>query len=78
MAQQPANQPPAGRAPAGAIIGGGAGAAIGLEGQLKATILTFQDANLAAEDHYYWWSGRCYVRYQSSGNYELVPADACR
>jgi hypothetical protein len=73
MAQQPANQPPAGRAPAGA-----AGAAIGLERQLKATILTFQDGKLAAEHHYYWWRDGCYVRYQSSGNHEAVPPDACR
>jgi len=73
MAQQPANQPPAGLAPAGA-----AGVAIGPERQLKATIVTFQDGKVAAEHRYYWWRDSCYVRYQSSINHELVPPDACR
>jgi len=70
-AQQP------GPATAGALIRGAAGAAIGAEGQLKATILVFQDGKLAAAYHYYWWRGGCYVRYQSDNNYEPVQPDAC-
>ena len=70
-AQQP------GPAIAGALIRGAAGAAIGEEGQLKATILVFQDGKPAAEYHYYWWRGGCYVRYQSDNNYQSVQPDAC-
>ena len=63
IAQQPAAQPPAGNVPAGALIGGAAGATIAAEGERKAIILTFQNDNLVAEYHYYWWRGGCYYRY---------------
>jgi hypothetical protein len=65
MAQQPADQQPAVRAPAGAIIDGATAAAIAAEGELKATIRTFQGDNPSAVYRYYWWHDNCYVRYQS-------------
>ena len=73
MAQQPANQPPAGNAP---LIRGAAGAAIGAEGERKPTILTFQDDKLAAEYLYFLWRGGCYVRFPS-GDYQSVPLTSC-
>ena len=76
LAQQPANRPPVGRAPAGALIAGTTGAASEAEGQLKATILRFRDGNLVAEYHYYWLRGSCFIR-DETGHYEPVPPDAC-
>jgi hypothetical protein len=73
LAQQPANQPPAGGVPAGS---GAAGAAIDAEGERKAIVFFFLDNNLFAEPRYYWWRGGCYVRYQP-GNYQSVALDAC-
>jgi hypothetical protein len=75
-AQQPADQQPAVRSPAGAIIDEATAAAIAAEGELKATIRTFQGDNPSAVFRYYWWHDSCYVRYQS-GNYQLVSSDYC-
>jgi hypothetical protein len=47
MAQGPANQQSTGRAPAAATIDGATAAAIAAEGELKATIRTFQSDNPA-------------------------------
>lgn len=76
MAQQPADQKSTVRPPAGAIDGATA-AAIAAEGELKATIRTFQSDNPSAVYRYYWWHDNCYVRYQS-GDYQLVTADYCQ
>jgi hypothetical protein len=77
MAQQPADQQSTVRAPEGGLIGGAAGAAIATEGELKATIRTFQGDNPSAVYRYYWWRDSCYVRFQSD-NYKLVTSDYCR
>jgi hypothetical protein len=63
-------------APAGALIGGAAGATIAAEGELKATVRTYQSGNPSAVYRYYWWRDSCYVRYQSD-NYELVSPEYC-
>ena len=75
MAQRPADQQFAVAAPKGAVDGATA-AAIAAEGELKATIRTFQGDNRSAVYRYYWWRDNCYVRYQS-GDYEAVPSDYC-
>jgi hypothetical protein len=62
-------------APKGAVDGATA-AAIAAEGELKATIRTFQGDNRSAVYRYYWWRDNYYVRYQS-GDYEAVPSDYC-
>ena len=77
MAQQPADQKSGIRAPAGATIDGATAAAIAAEGELKATIRTFQSDNPSAVYRYYWWHDSCYVRYQS-GDYQLVTSDYCQ
>ena len=77
MAQQPGNQQSGSRAPAGATIDGATAAAIAAEGELKATIRTFQSDNPSAVYRYYWWHDSCYVRFQS-GNYQLVASDYCQ
>jgi hypothetical protein len=77
MAQGPANQQSTGRAPAAATIDGATAAAIAAEGELKATIRTFQSDNPSAVYRYYWWHDNCYVRYQS-GDYQLVASDYCQ
>src|SRR5262249_52598125 len=51
--------------------------AIAAEGELKATIRTFQRDNPSAVYRYYWWHDSCYVRFQS-GNYQLVASDYCQ
>src|ERR1700751_2833614 len=48
MAQGPTNQQSTGRAPAAATIDGATAAAIAAEGELKATIRTFQSDNPSA------------------------------
>jgi hypothetical protein len=75
MAQQPADQQSGARAPAGAIDAATA-AAIAAEGELRATIRTFQSENQSAVYRYYSWHDNCYVRYQS-GSYQLVASDYC-
>jgi hypothetical protein len=77
MAQGPAGQQSTGRAPAAATIDGATAAAIAAEGELKATIRTFQSDNPSAVYRYYWWHDNCYVRYQS-GDYQLVASDYCQ
>ena len=77
MAQGPAGQQSTGRAPAAATIDGATAAAIAAEGELKATIRTFQSDNPSAVYRYYWWHDNCYVRYQSS-DYQLVASDYCQ
>jgi len=77
MAQQPGNQQSGARAPAGATIDGATAAAIAAEGELKATIRTFQSDNPSAVYRYYWWHDSCYVRFQS-GDYQLVASDYCQ
>lgn len=78
--QQPANKPSGANAgvnaPAGATIDGATAAAIAAEGELKATIRTFQSDNPSAVYRYYWWHDGCYVRYQS-GDYHSVTSDYC-
>jgi hypothetical protein len=76
MAQQPTDQQSAAHAPAGATVDEATAAAISAEGELKATIRTFQGDNPSAVYRYYWWHDGCYVRYQS-GNYQSVPSDYC-
>jgi hypothetical protein len=76
-AQGPTNQQSTGRAPAAATIDGATAAAIAAEGELKATIRTFQSDNPSAVYRYYWWHDNCYVRYQS-GDYQLVASDYCQ
>jgi hypothetical protein len=56
--------------------GGAAGATIAAEGELKATVRTYQSGNPSAVYRYYWWRDSCYVRYQSD-NYELVSPEYC-
>lgn len=51
-------------------------ATIATEGELKATIRTFQGDNPSAVYRYYWWRDSCYVRFQSD-NYKLVTSDYC-
>jgi hypothetical protein len=76
MAQQPKDQQSGTRAPTGAVDAATA-AAIATEGELKATIRTFQSENPSAVYRYYWWRDGCYVRYQS-GDYQSVASDYCR
>jgi len=76
MAQRPADQQSGARAPAGTIDPTTA-AAIAAEGELRATIRTFQSENPSAVYRYYWWHDSCYVRYQS-GEYQLVASDYCQ
>jgi len=57
-------------------IGGAAGETIAAEGELKATVRTFQGSNPTAVYRYYWWREGCYVRYPGD-NYELVSSDYC-
>ena len=76
MAQQRTDQQST-RAPTGATIDGATAAAIAAEGELKATIRTFQSENPSAVYRYYWWHDSCYVRYQS-GEYQLVASDYCQ
>ena len=77
MAQGPAGQQSTGRAPAAATIDGATAAAIAAEGELKATIRTFQSDNPSAVYRYYWWHDNCYVRNQS-GDYQLVASEYCQ
>jgi hypothetical protein len=77
MAQQSADPQQAARAPAGAMIDAATAAAIAAEGELKATIRSFQSGNPSAVYRYYWWHDNCYVRYQS-GNYQSVASDYCQ
>jgi hypothetical protein len=77
MAQQPANRQSGAGAPAGATIDAATAAAIAAEGELKATIRTFQCDNPSAVYRYYWWHDTCYVRFQS-GDYQLVAPDYCQ
>jgi hypothetical protein len=76
MAEQSAGQQSTVSTPAGALIGGAAGATIAAEGELKATVRTYQSGNPSAVYRYYWWRDSCYVRYQSD-NYELVSPEYC-
>jgi len=76
LAQGPAGQQSTGRAPAATTIDGATAAAIAAEGELKATIRTFQSDNPSAVYRYYWWHDNCYVPYQS-GDYQLVASDYC-
>jgi hypothetical protein len=69
MAQQP------GGAAAGALIDGTTGA-VDADAEYKATILTYQSDQLVAQHQYYWWHGKCYVRYPS-GNFASVPPGTC-
>jgi hypothetical protein len=74
LAQQPAGKSGSG-APA-IVVDDASAAAIAAEGELKATIRTFQGDNPSAVFRYYWWRDSCYVRYQS-GKYEPVSSDYC-
>jgi hypothetical protein len=76
IAQQAAGPPSIAPGPSGAAIGGAAGEKIAAEGELKATIRTFQGGNPSAVFRYYWWHDGCYVRYQSD-NYQLVSPENC-
>jgi len=76
MAEQPTNQQSTGAAPEDAMISGAAGATIAAEGELKATVRTFQSGNPSAVYRYYWWHDNCYVRYQSD-TYQVVPLEYC-
>jgi hypothetical protein len=76
IAEQSGGQQSTVAAPAGALIGGAAGASIAAEGELKATVRTYQSGNPSAVYRYYWWRDSCYVRYQSD-NYELVSPEYC-
>jgi hypothetical protein len=75
-AEQASAQQSSDPAPAGAMIGGTAAETIAAEGELKATIRTFQGSNPGAVYRYYWWHDGCYVRYQS-GNYQSVSPEYC-
>jgi hypothetical protein len=75
MAQQPSGSQGV-RAPAATTIDAATAAAIAAEGELKATIRTFQGDNPSAVYRYYWWRDSCYVRYQS-GDYQSVSSDYC-
>jgi hypothetical protein len=75
MAQQPSDSRGV-RAPAATTIDAATAAAIAAEGELKATIRTFQGDNPSAVYRYYWWHDSCYVRYQS-GDYQPVSSDYC-
>ena len=75
--RQPADQQSPGRAPTGAMVDATTAAAIAAEGELKATIRTFQSENPSAVYRYNWWRDSCYVRYQS-GTYRLVSSDYCQ
>ncbi len=74
IAQQPADKSVAG-APTG-VVDEASAAAIAAEGELMATIRTFQGDNPSAVFRYYWWHDSCYVRYQS-GKYESVSSSYC-
>jgi hypothetical protein len=76
MAEQPAGQQPKPSGPASAMVGGAAGETIAAEGELKATVRTFQGSNPSAVYRYYWWQEGCYVRYPGD-KYELVSPDYC-
>ncbi len=76
MAQQSADPQQAVRAPAGAMIDAATAAAIAAEGELKATIRSFQSGNPSAVYRYYWWHDNCYVHYQSD-TYQVVPLEYC-
>jgi hypothetical protein len=75
MAQQPSDSRGI-RAPAATTIDATTAAAIAAEGELKATIRTFQGDNPSAVYRYYWWHDSCYVRYQS-GDYQSVSSGYC-
>jgi hypothetical protein len=77
LAQGPAGQQSTGRAPAAATVDGATAAAVAAEGELKATIRTFQSDNPSAVYRYNWWHDNCYVRYQW-GDYQLVASDYCQ
>jgi hypothetical protein len=76
MAQQSGAQQQTVRPPAGGTVDVATAAAIAAEGELKATVRTFQGDNPSAVYRYYWWHDSCYLRYQS-GSYELVTSDYC-
>ena len=76
LAQQSKDQQQGARAPAAATIDDATATAIAAEGELKATVRTFQGDNPSAVYRYYWWHDSCYLRYQS-GKYELVTPDYC-
>jgi hypothetical protein len=75
--QQPANKPSGANSPAGVTIDAATAAAIAAEGELKATIRTFQSDNPSAVYRYYWWHDGCYVHYHS-GDYQSVTSDYCQ
>ena len=58
------------------MISGAAGETIAVEGELKATVRTFQGSNPSAVYRYYWWREGCYVRYPTD-NYEFVSPEYC-
>jgi hypothetical protein len=76
IAQQPAPQQSTVPGPAGAMIGGAAAETIAAEGELKATVRTFQGSNPRTVYRYYWWHDGCYLRYPA-GNYQSVSAEYC-
>jgi hypothetical protein len=76
IAQQSGDQQKAARPPAAAPVDAATAAAIAAEGELKATVRTFQGDNPSAVYRSYWWHDSCYLRYQS-GNYESVTSDYC-
>lgn len=76
MAEQPAGQQSHASGPASVMISGAAGETIAVEGELKATVRTFQGSNPSAVYRYYWWREGCYVRYPTD-NYELVSPEYC-
>jgi hypothetical protein len=75
MAQQPSGSQGV-RPPAATTIDAATAAAIAAEGELKATIRTFQGDNPSAVYRYYWWHDSCYVRLPP-GDYQSVSSDYC-
>ena len=73
MAQQPANQQPAGGSAVGAPIGGASGAVIRAEAVLKATIVTYQFDVPVAQHQFYRWRGNCYYRNPAGEFAPVVP-----
>jgi hypothetical protein len=76
IAQQSGGQQQTVRPPAGGTVDVATAAAIAAEGELKATVRTFQGDNPSAVYRYYWWHDSCYLRYQP-GSYQLVTSDYC-
>jgi hypothetical protein len=77
MAQQSGAQQQTVRPPAGGTVDVATAAAIAAEGELKATVRTFQGDNPSAVYRYYWWHDSCYLALSigklSVGHVRLLP-----